>query len=99
MIAWPIGNRELRIGARSPSFYNSRRNIAAIALVAFFALYLLFGALGGTGGRYIFNFFSIVSFVYALSVGIILTADCISSERRGGTLGLLFLTALKPADI
>jgi ABC-type transport system involved in multi-copper enzyme maturation permease subunit len=32
-------------------------------------------------------------------VGPLLTADCLSRERRDGTLGLLFLTPLKPADI
>src|SRR4030095_13140978 len=47
-------------------------------------------------------------FVYALSVpllilcsftGVFITADCLSEEKREGTLGLLFLTDLKGYDV
>jgi hypothetical protein len=42
---------------------------------------------------------SFVSLGFCLVVGGFLTADCISSEKRGGTLGLLFLTPLKAIDV
>ena len=47
----------------------------------------------------VFEVFSILSFVYCLITGTARTADCISSERRDGTLGLLFLTNLNSAEI
>ena len=36
---------------------------------------------------------------FALLVGVRLTSDCLSAEKREGTLGLLFLTNLKARDI
>ena len=38
-------------------------------------------------------------YLYCLFVGIFRTADCLSEEKREGTLGLLFLTDLKGYDI
>jgi len=43
--------------------------------------------------------FSPVAFAYALLAGPIFTADCLSEEKREGTLGLLFLTDLKGYDV
>lgn len=42
---------------------------------------------------------SAVTMVMAIFCGGLLTADCISSEKREDTLGLLFLTALKGHDV
>ena len=42
---------------------------------------------------------SVVALALALFSGCLLTADCISSEKRDDTLGLLFLTSLKGYDI
>lgn len=42
---------------------------------------------------------SIFGFVFCLFAGAYLTADAISSEKRSGTLGLLFLTPLKAWQI
>ena len=41
----------------------------------------------------------IPAFVFSLFIGVIATADCVSSEKREGTLGLLFLTDLKGYDV
>src|SRR5206468_13291 len=38
-------------------------------------------------------------FAGAVLAGLLLTSDCISRERREGTLGLLFLTDLRGADV
>ena len=37
--------------------------------------------------------------IYALLAGPLTTADCLSRERRDGTLGLLFLTDLRSYDV
>src|SRR5689334_8701822 len=42
---------------------------------------------------------SYLSLGFCLTVGGFLTADCVSSEKREGTLGLLFLTPLQGMDI
>jgi hypothetical protein len=42
---------------------------------------------------------SFLSLAFCLVAGGFLTADCVSSERREGTLGLLFLTPLTGMDI
>src|SRR4051812_12478085 len=99
MFDLPIAERELRIGARASATYRSRRNIAAIGLFTFFILYWTFGTLGPLLIPRIFFALSSLCLLYTLFAGLILTADCISSEKREGTLGLLFLTALKPRDL
>jgi ABC-type transport system involved in cytochrome c biogenesis permease component len=50
-------------------------------------------------GRLLFQIFSWLAFVFAALAGLIGTADCMSSEKREGTLGLLFLTDLKGYDV
>jgi len=98
MNVFPVIVRELRAQARQPFSY-SLRILGVLALLgggAAFALRAPFAAnLGGTLFAYLHRtlFFAIWILV-PLS-----TADCISRERREGTLGLLFLTPLKPADI
>jgi len=47
----------------------------------------------------IFTAFGIVAFGFTLLCGVFLTSDCLSEEKREGTLGLLFLTDLKGFDI
>jgi ABC-type multidrug transport system permease subunit len=37
--------------------------------------------------------------LYCLAAGRLMTADCLSREKREGTLGLLFLTDLKGYDV
>jgi ABC-type transport system involved in multi-copper enzyme maturation permease subunit len=39
------------------------------------------------------------TFLYCLAQGVRNTADCLSEEKRAGTLGLLFLTDLRPYDV
>jgi hypothetical protein len=95
----PIAERELRIGARSHGTYSSRRNFAALMILAFSLLYWNSHALGRWATTQIFASVSALCFIYALLAGLILAADSISSEKRDGTLGLLFLTALKPFDL
>src|SRR5260370_11250204 len=50
-------------------------------------------------GRALFTSLAVVAFIYSLLAGVLTTADCLSEEKREGTLGLLFLTDLKGYDI
>jgi ABC-type transport system involved in multi-copper enzyme maturation permease subunit len=95
-----VADRELRSAARQKVTYRTRWMTAAL----FFGLLLwLLWALDGFNNRRagpeLFKFLSILTFLYCLFLGTALTADCISAERREGTLGLLFLTNLNSAEI
>src|SRR5439155_624214 len=50
-------------------------------------------------GRSLFSALSMMAFAYCLLIGPFLTADCLSTEKRDGTLGLLFLTDLRSFDV
>ncbi len=50
-------------------------------------------------GARMFAVLAHVAFFCSLFPGVVLTADCISEERREGTLGLLFLTDLRGHDV
>lgn len=50
-------------------------------------------------GRTVFEVLSAFAFLYVLLAGPLATADCLSRERREGTLGLLFLTDLRGYDV
>src|SRR5207244_3232309 len=59
--------------------------------------------LGGSSsqnlGRILFNILTYYAFGMSLLAGVLLAADCLSEEKRDGTLGLLFLTDLKGHDV
>ena len=98
MTVLPVIARELRASARQPFTYNLRVLGVAALLVAG----VLFGLKVGfapTFGRLLFAALhcTLVGAIWVLVP--ILTADCISLERREGTLGLLFLTPLSGTDI
>src|SRR5262249_16599500 len=52
-----------------------------------------------TLGTNLFRALGVFAFVYCLLAGTRVTADCLSEEKREGTLGLLFLTDLKGYDV
>jgi ABC-type transport system involved in multi-copper enzyme maturation permease subunit len=95
----PLVTRELRAASRRKSTYRTRRWIALIA----FVLGLFFIGMGLLGnrnaGQVLFSLLTTFAVFFALLAGIFLTPDCISEEKREGTLGLLFLTDLKGYDI
>jgi ABC-type transport system involved in multi-copper enzyme maturation permease subunit len=98
MTVFPVIVRELRASARQPFTYNLRVLGAGALLVAG----VLFGLKVGFApafGRLLFAALhcTLVGAIWVLVP--ILTADCISVERREGTLGLLFLTPLRGTDI
>jgi ABC-type transport system involved in multi-copper enzyme maturation permease subunit len=95
----PLVTLELRAAARRKSTYRIRRWTALIAMVVslFFIAVGFFG--GRDAGHGLFGFLTTYSAGLILLAGIFLTADCLSEEKREGTLGLLFLTDLQGYDI
>jgi len=96
----PIVVRELRVASRKRGTYWVRSGAALAVIIAGTWLFLimesapqhmvaltLFGVLTGT------------AVLYALLSGVRSTADCLSGEKREGTLGLLFLTDLRGYDV
>ncbi|HTI69430.1 MAG TPA: hypothetical protein VMF06_05665, partial [Candidatus Limnocylindria bacterium] len=51
------------------------------------------------GGRQLFEVLTLLAFIASAASGIFLTSDSLRSEKREGTLGLLFLTDLRGYDI
>jgi ABC-type Na+ efflux pump permease subunit len=96
----PIVNRELRVAARRRGTYWSRCSTAALAIVGGLLVYLANGdQVSHVIGGIIFGVISGGAFIYCLFTGVRSTADCLSEEKREGTLGLLFLTDLKGYDV
>jgi len=104
MIPLAIVERELRVAARKRSTFYIRLAGALVALVIAAGVLLLttvgFAASGtGSLGRGMFATLSWLSLAVALGSGLFLTADCLSEEKREGTLGFLFLTDLRGFDV
>lgn len=100
MTALPIVRRELRISARKPGTYRGRVVAALLPIGAVAILLPAMAALPFNGqGRILFTALSAFVFLYALFAGVLLTADCLSAEKREGTIGLLFLTDLGGFDV
>ena len=96
----PIVERELRTAARRHIAHRVRLIAAGLALVIWFLL-SVFGRNMTSPQRAdaIFGTIGVLSLGFAMLAGAFLTADCLSEERREGTLGLLFLTDLKGHDV
>jgi len=101
MKALPIVERELRVAARRTRTYRTRWITALVALIVGGWMLWMFSKFGmaGFAGNQAFLFLGQFAFVFCLFSGMSNTADCLSEEKREGTLGLLFLTDLKAYDI
>ncbi|MDA1273751.1 MAG: ABC transporter permease subunit [Verrucomicrobia bacterium] len=101
MTILPVVARELSVQARRKSTYWIR--VLASVVASFLMLWLMVVTAGSFSsinqGKELFSVLSMLAFVYCLSVGAIVTADCLSGEKRDGTIGLLFLTPLKGYDV
>jgi ABC-type Na+ efflux pump permease subunit len=75
--------------------------VAAAALVPM--AFMLTGPVRFTStaamGAQTFQLLAFLAFLSAMLAAVRLTADCLSSEKRDGTLGFLFLTDLKASDV
>ncbi|MSU63622.1 MAG: ABC transporter permease [Pedosphaera sp.] len=101
MKALPIAGRELRVVSRRPKTHRARWMNGLVALFMCGWTYWAFNQLrgGGTAGAQTFAAIGNLFFVMCLFAGMANTADCLSEEKREGTLGLLFLTDLRGYDI
>src|ERR1035441_1769176 len=100
MTVLPIVERELRAAARQWATYWVRLGLAVGAIVVAVIVFVLtLGLPPQQTGRHIFEWLAGVLLVYCLAYGRRSTADCLSVEKREGTLGLLFLTDLKGHDV
>jgi ABC-type transport system involved in multi-copper enzyme maturation permease subunit len=100
MTLLPIVARELRVASRRAATYWTRFTFAMLAvIVGSFAWAIVMRQSPRETGLALFITFSVVAYVYSLIAGALWTADCVSEEKREGTLGLLFLTDLKSYDI
>src|SRR5437016_11091843 len=94
----PLVVRELRATARQP-FTHSLRLLGVVAMLAACGVAMLGPFfLAGRGGR-VFGYLHLTLFCATWILVPLLTADCLSRERREGTLPMLFLTPLKPGGI
>jgi hypothetical protein len=96
----PIVARELRIASRRRTTYWMRSGAALV--VMFIGAWFFLVAQHQPPNQIAMGVFSILTggaVLYCLFSGVRSTADCLSQEKREGTLGLLFLTDLKGYDV
>ena len=101
MTTLPIIGRELRVSSRKRATHLSRLIVGCAAAIVVVWLLLVSGAALPPQrlGMALFTSLSNLAFIACLLPGVLLTADCLSEEKRDGTLGLLFLTDLKGFDV
>lgn len=95
----PIVERQLRESSRRPATYLMRSLLALGSLTIWFFLLIAGNNSGIRKGMMLFIALGVLSLGFCLLAGVFLTADCISEEKREGTLGLLFLTELRGYDV
>src|SRR6476646_6051940 len=97
----PVVERELRVASRLPGTHWVRLVAAFVALgIGGWIMVIPYVRnTPGLLGIWLFGSMSALVNFYALLMGVLRTADCLSEEKREGTLGLLFLTDLKGYDI
>jgi ABC-type transport system involved in multi-copper enzyme maturation permease subunit len=98
MILLPVIEREFRSAARQSLTYNLRV-LGVLSLLVVLGMFWLKGQDGPGAAERLFVYFHRTLFFAIWLLVPLLTADCLSRERREGTLPLLFLTSLKPGDI
>jgi len=98
MIVLAVIERELRASARHSFTYNLRM-LGAGALVVVSFLFGINHGFAPTLGSELLGSLHFTLFCAIWILVPLLTADCISRERREGTLGLLFMTRLQASDI
>lgn len=96
---WSVIQRELREQARQAGSYWLRLLGAVVLLLLFWLVWRSDIARSIPNGRGYFVGLNRLLFLTIWLVGPVLTADCLSREKREGTLGLLFLTPLRALDV
>ncbi len=96
----PIVDRELRIASRRGSTYWVRSGAALTLIVIGTWFFLMMQSQSPEETSvYLFQILTGIAVFHCLVRGVWSTADCLSEEKREGTLGLLFLTDLKGYDV
>lgn len=96
----PVVERELLVASRRRNTYWTRFFAGLIAIGACTWIWIAVGDSPRSElPKTLFVSLSILAYLYALLAGVQVTADCLSEEKREGTLGLLFLTDLKGYDV
>jgi len=97
----PIVDRELRVAARRRSTHALRllAALAAFVIILWLCLFPIKGQPPTELGKSLFAALNTMVLMYCLLIGPFITADCVSSEKRDGMLGLLFLTDLSSFDV
>jgi hypothetical protein len=96
----PIVSRELRIASRRRGTYWLRSLAALVVIISGAWLFLMLQRQPGRElAMFLFCTLTGGAVLFALLSGVRSTADCLSEEKREGTLGLLFLTDLKGYDV
>ncbi len=106
MSVLPIVERELRVATRKKMTFVIRCGLPILILGLALPVYIYANAYranaalpAATLSLLVFNGLSICVFIIGLMATLFLVSDCLSEERREGTLGLLFLTDLKGYDV
>ncbi len=96
----PIVGRELRVTARRSATYWRRSGAAFLILIGGAACLLLMRSANPQEiSLGLFGTMTAGALLYGLLAGVQSTSDCLSWEKREGTLGLLFLTDLRGYDV
>ena len=99
----PVVERELRVASRKRSTFRVRLYAALAALIigiGFYAIATLTPAFGMFSlGKGLFSTLTWLNLAVALCAGLFFTSDCLSEEKREGTIGFLFLTDLRGHDV
>jgi hypothetical protein len=96
----PVVGRELRVTSRRRTTYLARLGAAFVSIViAGFWLPVFAAEFTISQGKLLFTIISSLAFIYCLVAGARVTSDCVSAEKREGTIGLLFLTDLRGYDV
>ncbi|MEI8039930.1 MAG: ABC transporter permease subunit [Verrucomicrobiota bacterium] len=96
----PIVVRELRVASRRRSTYWQRSGTAlAVMAIGAWLFFVMQHEPPHRVAQFLFGLLTGGAVLYCLFSGVRYTADCLSEEKREGTLGLLFLTDLKGYDV
>lgn len=99
MRAHPVIERELVQAARKSSTHVFRFLFGIAAGVATLTLMLASAVPTARNGMALLHIITAASFIFCLLAGLIFTADSLASERREGTLPLLFLSGMGALEI
>jgi ABC-type transport system involved in cytochrome c biogenesis permease component len=96
----PIVERELRVASRRAGTYWVRTGVALAVIAIGSFMYLTSQRQSSAElGSMMFVALAAIAGLFCLSAGARSTSDCLSEEKRDGTLGLLFLTDLRGFDV